>query len=275
MILLFIFILAAAAIPLIFYDSSNRIETEEITVTLEGLSAAFDGFRIVHLSDQHGREFGRGNEKLLSIVRSLTPDIIVITGDIIDDARQTSMLPALLGGLVSVAPTYYVNGNHEYAATGLGTLCEMIEGLGVTVLLNRWTDIERSGQFIRLLGIQDPNGPADIQPLGALVAAARAAPPSKPFIVAISHRYERFGEYAALSLPLTFVGHAHGGLVRLPFTDGLIGPGREWFPQYTSGLYELAGAQMITSRGLGSNTDAPRFLNPPHVVLAILETKGD
>ena len=94
------------------------IQTTVTQVELSGLPAEFDGFRIAHLSDFHGYEFGANNEELLRKVAEQQPDLIVITGDIIDHKSQFGMITPLAKGLCAIAPTYYVTGNHEWS---LGT----------------------------------------------------------------------------------------------------------------------------------------------------------
>jgi SAM-dependent methyltransferase len=119
-------------------------------------------------------------------------------------------------------------------------------------------------------GIDDRNGPADMITPEAFISDIRKAE-GEPFLIVLVHRNSYLQRYAGLGAQLVLCGHAHGGLIRLPFTEGLIGPAREWFPQYTGGVYTSAGTIMLVSRGIGNHTGIPRFLNNPEVVVAVLK----
>jgi len=86
-------------------------------------------------------------------------------------------------------------------------------------------------------------------------------------VIALYHRNNQLQMFSEFGVDLVLSGHAHGGMVRLPFTDGLIGGNYEWFPTYTSGLYTRGGTNMIVSRGVGNHFGWTRFLNNPEVVV--------
>ena len=222
---------------------------------LPGLPGEFDGYTIVHLSDLHGHEYGEGSADLLALVREQKPDLIVITGDLIDQEGQLQMVPVLARGLAAIAPAYYVTGNHEWS---LGTakvkdLKNLLAQCGVTALSNQYEILERDGARIVLAGVDDPNGYADQKTPEALYAQIKGAAPGL-FTVLLAHRNDRFDQYAAAGYGFVMSGHAHGGIVRLPFTDGLVGTDRQWFPERTSGLYTVGNSTLFVSRGLGNNT---------------------
>jgi predicted MPP superfamily phosphohydrolase len=121
------------------------------------------------------------------------------------------------------------------------------------------------------MGLDDPNGMADQKTVGELAAELRKKQ-GDGFILLLAHRNNKADAYAAAGIDLTLAGHAHGGLIRLPFTDGLIGPSREWLPTYTAGLYKLKYGQMVVSRGLGNGERTLRLLNRPHIPLVILHS---
>ena len=98
---------------LFFYDQQNRIQTETITAASDRLPAGFDGYRIVQISDLHGKEFGEDNHILLEKTAELEPDLIAITGDVIDDPDQMGILEPLARGLAAIAPTFYVTGRRQ------------------------------------------------------------------------------------------------------------------------------------------------------------------
>lgn len=120
-----------------------------------------DGARIVVLSDLHGRRFGRDNSRLLEAVRKARPDIIALVGDLVDEWSGTEYLRPLLCGLTAMAPTYFVSGNHEWAAGAMSELMPLLKECGVTYLSNTFVTLERNGGAIAVAGIDDPNGFAD------------------------------------------------------------------------------------------------------------------
>lgn len=255
------------------YDQQNRIQTEVLSYASPRLPTAFDGFRVVQVSDLHGKEFGDGNETLLKKVAELEPDLIAITGDIVDNVSQFSMITSVAEGLVAIAPTYYVTGNHEWAIKEAYTVKALLRECGVTVLSNEFLPLERGGETIVLAGIDDPNGPYDQKTPGELADEIRAAY-GNPYILLLGHRNEYYEVYSDAGFDLTLCGHVHGGIIRLPFTDGLIdNTRRRFFPTYTAGLYDLPGGELMVSRGLGNGGSSFRLFNWPHLPVIVLKTK--
>lgn len=251
-----------------FLWQQNGLSTEEILV--DGAPEGFAGYRIAIVSDLHAKEFGDDNQRLLHFVEGLEPDLIAITGDILHEPDQLAMIPAVATGLAAIAPTYYVTGNHEWAAGVVRELEPLLEDCGVTVLSNEYVMLERGGDRLALLGAEDSNGYADQKTIGELAQEVRQDQ-GEVYELLLSHRNNRQEEYVAAGVDLTLSGHAHGGLIRLPGTDGLIGPQREFFPDYTAGLYDLAQGQIVVSRGLGNQLPAFRLFNRPDVPLVILD----
>jgi len=277
--LLIILLVIAIPVVIILYDSNTRLVTDEYELFYDNLPGAFDGYRIVLLADLHGAEHGENNERLVERVRDANPDIITIVGDLIDDYQpgnpvdqQIEISRTLVTQLVQIAPVYYVSGNHEWATGRMLEIFAMLEESGVTVLRNQYRTLTRGGDSIILAGVDDPNGPADMTTPTELVD--RIYENENPdFIIMLSHRNYNLGLYSRLGVDLILSGHAHGGMVRLPFTDGLIGPYGEFFPTYTSGVYTRGSAHMVVSRGLGNHFGWTRFLNNPHVVVVELRAR--
>lgn len=257
-----------------FFWQQESIVTETYTVSSPDLPAAFDGLRIVHLSDLHGKEFGEGNARLLTAVADLKPDLIAITGDLIDREEQLAMVPALARGLAAIAPTYYVTGNHEWAVRRVNDLKGILTQCGVTVLSGEYVLWEREGATLAVAGVDDPNGPFSSTD-GAGLNAAIQAGQGEVFTLLLSHR-DTVETYESWGFDLTLCGHGHGGVWRLPILDkGILSTNRTLFPAYDGGLYELEnGTACVVSRGLGSNTvpfRAFRLFNRPDLPLIILE----
>ena len=251
------------------------LQTTRVQVELSGLPQGFDGFKIVHLSDLHGHEYGEGNRELLDRVRTESPDLIVITGDLIDQKEQLAMAPALARGLAAIAPAYYVTGNHEWALRS-GTVKELKNLLGqcgVTALSNQAELLERNGAQIVLAGVDDPNGYADQTTPEELYTWIQERHPGA-FTLLLAHRNDRFGQYANAGYDFVMSGHGHGGIIRLPFLGGLIGTDRSFFPPWTAGVYTVGDSTLFVSRGLGNNTvpfQGFRVFNRPELAVVTLK----
>ena len=250
----------------------------QVTVTqvgVHGLPDGFEGLRIVQISDLHGHEYGQDSEALLALVAQQAPEFIVVTGDLIDQESHLAMVPALARGLAAIAPTYYVTGNHEWAVGGVPRLKGILTECGVTVLSNQYVTLERNGDSLVLAGVDDPNGYADQKTPEELYGEIQREAGDLCTIL-LAHRNDRFDQYAAAGYDLVISGHAHGGIVRLPFTAGLLGTDRKLFPTWTAGVYTLGDSTLFVSRGLGNNTvpiHGFRLFNRPD--LAELELTGE
>lgn len=257
---------------LLLADSNLRIVGTEYELVYSTLPEGFDGFTVVQLSDVHGALFGRDNGDLLKKVRAAAPDIIAVTGDLADADTDLRRVDALLAGLRDIAPVYYVSGNHEWSDGVLTQLMEILEARGVRYLRNEYEVLERGGEAIVLAGVEDPNGWADQPEPDAFAASLRRERPGD-FVLLLGHRNYWVREYPTLPVDLILCGHAHGGIIRLPFAGGLLGQGRVLFPDYDAGLYESGSYRMLVSRGLGNSVGIPRFLNNPELVTVTLRAR--
>ena len=259
-----------------FHWSNHSLQVQRFTFTSPRLPAGFDGCVIVQLSDLHGALFGEDNRDLLKVVAKERPDYIFLTGDLLDQYRATphSYAVSLGGALADIAPTYFVTGNHEWALPDVPGLKRALEVAGVQVLTNEYTVLARDGDNAVLAGIDDPNGYADQKTPEELAEEVRAAF-ADPFWILLAHRNNYFeDEYCRLGADLVISGHGHGGLVRLPFTDGLVSVERTFFPSYTAGFYQAGGADLFVSRGLGNSGRTFRLFNRPQVAVLTLKREG-
>lgn len=253
------------------------LELNTYTISSRGLPDAFDGYRIAQVSDLHNAEFGGGNQRLLDMLREAEPDMIAITGDLID-SRKTNIAVALAFAeeAVRIAPCYYVSGNHEARVLEYRELKAGLEAAGVTVLDDARVEIEISGKSITIIGVNDPSFLADYLTSDAAVMDRKLSELSSEdasFTILLSHRPELFDAYAAHEMDLVLTGHAHGGQFRLPLIGGLIAPNQGLFPKYDDGLYSEGNTNMIVSRGLGNSIIPFRFNNRPEVVLIELKSQ--
>ena len=262
-----------ALCALFLWWSNHALQTQRFTYASPRLPEGFDGCVIVQLSDLHGAYFGEDNQELLSRVREAGPDYIFLTGDLLDQYRKTphSYAAALGGALADIAPTYFITGNHEWALPGVRKLMREMEEAGVAVLSNEYVLLERSGDRVLLAGIDDPNGFADQKTPEELAQEVREAW-GDGFWLLLAHRNNYFEkQYSLLGADLVISGHGHGGLIRLPFTDGLVSAERRLFPSYTAGFYTANGSDVFVSRGLGNSGLTLRLFNRPEVVVLTLE----
>lgn len=272
------YVLAGIFLVLIVWTvwENSALERNTYTIRSPELPDVFDGCRIAQVSDLHNAEFGDRNQRLLEMLREAEPDMIAITGDLID-SRKTNIAVALAFAeeAVKIAPCYYVSGNHEARVSEYQDLKTGLEAAGVTVLDDAQVRIEVSGESITVIGVNDPSFHADYLTSDAAVMDRKLSELSLEaagFTILLSHRPELFDTYADHNMNLVLSGHAHGGQFRLPLIGGLIAPNQGLFPKYDAGLYSDGSTNMIVSRGLGNSIIPFRFNNRPEVVL--IELKG-
>ena len=254
---------------------NTALEVNEYEVVSDRIPQGFEGFRIAQVSDLHNAEFGEGNEKLIQLLSQTDPDIIVLTGDLID-SRHTDIEIALdfARQAIKLAPVYYVSGNHEARVREYEDLKMGLAEAGVVILENQNVQITREGESITLMGIDDPSFQEDYL-FGDSESVARQAiedlqNESDGYTILLSHRPELFDLYVDTGMDLVFSGHAHGGQFRLPFVGGLVAPNQGFFPKFDEGRFTEENTTMIVSRGVGNSIIPIRFNNRPEIVLVTL-----
>ena len=271
---------AAVLVALVIWIAwgNTALELNTYTVSSAKLPQSFDGYRIAHVSDLHNAEMGKDNEKLLTILRDADPDMIAITGDLID-SRSTNVEIALnfIREAVKIAPCYYVTGNHEARVNEYDELKSGMEAAGVIVLEDARTEISLEGKTITLIGVNDPSYQTDY-----LFGDSETVMNTKledlhtgndGFTLLLSHRPELFDTYVDQDVDLVLSGHAHGGQFRLPFIGGLVAPNQGLFPEYDAGIYTEGNTNMLVSRGVGNSILPFRINNRPEVILIELQAE--
>ena len=271
---------AAVLVALVIWIAwgNTALELNTYTVSSAKLPQSFDGYRIAHVSDLHNAEMGKDNEKLLTILRDADPDMIAITGDLID-SRSTNVEIALnfIREAVKIAPCYYVTGNHEARVNEYDELKSGMEAAGVIVLEDARTEISLEGKTITLIGVNDPSYQTDY-----LFGDSETVMDTKleelhteddVFTILLSHRPDLFDIYADHGMDLILSGHAHGGQFRLPFIGGLVAPNQGLFPEYDAGIYTEGNTKMLVSRGVGNSILPFRINNRPEVILIELQAE--
>ncbi len=234
----------------------------------------FSNYKIVQISDFHNI---KTKDKLIKSIKNENPNIIVITGDLIDSYKtNVNRAVEFINKIIDIAPIYYINGNHESRIIGYVELKKQLEKLSVNVLDNKMIRLEYKGAFIDLFGISDPEFSTNLYMSNTEkidMVLKKFDFSINSYKILLSHRPELLDVYASYPINLVFSGHAHGGQFRLPFIGGLYAPDQGLFPKYTTGIYELNNTKMVVSRGLGNSIIPIRFNNRPEIVIVTLNKK--
>jgi len=253
-------LIIAIAFAMFVYYQDYVLQVTNIKIATDKISAPV---RIVQLSDLHGAEFGKDNERLIELVKTQKPDIICFTGDLIDKRRkQIDGGINLLIELKKIAPIYYIPGNHEFYSGLSDVIYSRLNDAGINVMQCDIAEFDKDGAKIQILGLSE-----------AEVTKAEITDKISEFEkldgykILLSHYPENFKKYQKDNIDLMLAGHAHGGQIILPFIGGLYAPGQGFFPKYYRGLYEENGVKMVVSRGLGNSLFPLRIFNRPEVVV--------
>ncbi len=258
---------------------NNSIMVTQTTIKNTKIPTAFNGYRIAHISDLHNKRFGAGQSGLLSRLKEAKPDIIVVTGDLIDRRRtDIGIAMEFINGAVAIAPVYYVPGNHEAWSGVYPELAVLLEAAGAVVLDNRGVLLAKEGEFITLYGVLDrkfwrTDTAGESIAMFDEALTAMANPEDTNFRILLSHRPELLELYSDKAMDLVFSGHAHGGQIRLPVIGAILVPDQEFPPKYTEGVYEKGPTTMVVSRGLGNSIIPIRTFNRPEVVVVTFKTR--
>lgn len=286
-------ILAASVIWNVYWNS--RIVVHTYTHVNEEVPQAFDGFRIVQLTDLHSVRSEKQGQLVYDMICGQNPDVICVTGDLVDSryyakhgVEGEALTLALMEKLITLAPVYFIYGNHEMILLDNpqnNGFKIALEKLGVQIINNELVSYtkETDGEFIYIGGIQDPstlykdyryaflsnNG----ERMEAMLDAVTVGVRNEEFFLLLSHRPEYLEMYDQYPVDLVLTGHAHGGQFRLPFVGGVYAPGQGIFPKYTAGLYETDDLEMYVGTGIGNSVIPVRIFNPPEILTIILETQ--
>ncbi|MCI9462461.1 MAG: hypothetical protein HFI48_01055 [Lachnospiraceae bacterium] len=257
---------------LVMYYDCHRF----VTVTYDIESEKITGeYTFVLLSDLHNKTFGEKNEKLLTQIKALSPDAVLVAGDMLtafDNAEKCKVAAELMKELAADYPVYYGMGNHEHRI-GLcqgefreiyDAYIEKLYQFGIEPLINESVYLPSAN--INISGLQvDRCYYRKVRkypmPEGYMERLL-GAPRKDSLQILIAHNPDYFTDYAKWGADLTVSGHVHGGLMRLPFLGGVMSPKLTLFPAYDGGRYEQDRSVMIVSRGLGTHTLPIRIFNP-------------
>ncbi len=249
-----------------------NIETDKLEIE--------NGFKIAHISDYHNTQKTLLNKLILSSLETVKPDLIVITGDLVD-SRKTNIEKGIdfVSKIIELAPVYYVTGNHECNISiddqsAFDNLIKELDALGVEVLRGEDSVISLpDNEEIKIFGIDDPyfhcGSSSEVKDTTDFLCASFDVN-NEQFNILLAHHPEQLDVYSKYKFDLVYSGHAHGGQGRL-FGMGLIAPDQGFFPKYTSGLYEEEDTKLVVSRGIGNSVVPVRIFDRPHLIYTIIK----
>lgn len=267
-------VLVLVALALVYYAfriEPNWLDVRRVEIALPRLPAGLDGFTIGQLSDLHVHEGGAPDvlRRAIAAVDSARPDLVVITGDLVDRGYEIDEAIALLKTL-STRPAYAIFGNHDYGV-GEGrprVLARALESLGIVVLRNQAVPLEWRGHRLWIVGVDDPCTERD----DLAKATAELGPDDYPRLL-LTHTPKTIYELGPGEADLALAGHTHGGQIFVPILTALVLS--RIYSRYSHGLYFVGDTALYVSRGLGSIALPARFLRRPEVTLLTLRARPD
>lgn len=274
-------VLAAMAGGVVICDT-NRFVVRKYTLSSKKIDSPY---HFVMLSDLHGKNFGKANERLMKEIDRINPEGVYIAGDMITakPGKDFSVTAAFIRELSEKYPVYYGSGNHEYRMEiykkKYKDMSERFETAirhkGLERLKNRKIPVKNRNITVYGVEIDKEFYKKTHVPkmTGAYLEKKLGRPDRSRFNILIAHNPSYFPAYAEFGADLVLSGHVHGGIARIPFLGGVISPALRLFPKYDGGRYREGESVMILGRGLGTHTIPVRFLNPGELVEVIVNPR--
>mgnify|MGYP001172601497 FL=1 len=259
----------------------NTLEVTKYVVENKKVPKEFDGYNIVQISDLHSKLFGENNKKLIQKIKSLNPDIVVVTGDLIDGENNNyNVALDFMKEISKLYRVYYIIGNHEQKSLikkykdEYKDYFNKLHQIDFVNLDNNKVEIVKGDSNINLYGLTVPYScykylfdnqettSIDIDFLEEKLGKVDR----EQFNILLAHTPFYFDEYEKWGADLTLCGHVHGGIVRFPIVGGLLSPDRKFFPKYDLGEYTKNKSTMIVSKGLGGSKVLIRVNCKPEIV---------
>ena len=255
---------------------NKKLKVRKTTLKFDKLPQAFDNYKIAQVSDIHCDRVGLSDLSFIKKIKDFNPDIIVITGDVLDSYNNDMDIAYnILSQLAIIAPCYFVSGNHELRLPEeYEQLINIMKKLNITYMNNSKQLITKDNESINLVGVEDYNffkNEDKLNHRANFIKTLEELYSPNHFNILLSHRPEKFPIYADIKYELIFSGHAHGGQWRIPFVGGIFSPSQGFFPKYTNGNYVLEDSTLIVSQGLGNSSFPIRINNRIELVLATLK----
>jgi len=265
-LIIFLLIFFGLGYYMMIFEPQN-IQIERHIITLENLPQSFDGTKIVQLSDLHSYWFSSREKKVLEMVEELEPDFVFITGDFVDPATKITDQD------LSSVKTFWQELGKSYQGRIFGVLGNhdpreiknLLERSEIAILDNENRKIIVNGEFIYLIGVDDPSaGRADLK-------KAMKGIENEATNILLAHGPEIINQVLGKRIDLVLVGHTHGGQVNIPFLEELfleqLKPLSKYGRKYTSGLFKIDNTYLYVNRGIGTSIFPIRFNCPPEITL--------
>lgn len=268
--------------------SNKKLTKKHYVISSRKIPEAFDGKKLLFLSDLHNVQLGRNNKRLIEAIDREKPDYILAGGDMLVSkaGNHSNQAVSLMEELTKRYPVYCGNGNHEERLLWRQKECpeagkiyreyvEALKSCGVHHLYNKTVRINEGDSFLYLSGLELSEfyySKFSQHILSKAYIEKRLGTCERDsFHILLAHNPSYFETYADWGADLTLSGHFHGGIVRLPFIGGVIAPSYRLFPKYDAGLFRIGKKRMIVSTGLGSHSIKLRLFNPPKIDIITLE----
>lgn len=267
------------------YFQVNALEVSRYIIASEKLGEEFSGKRMLHLGDLHGKSFGKDNKRLIRLIDEQKPDVVFLTGDLIDaDKKDYSPVYCLLKHLTEHYKTYYIIGNHEQKAPikknkkVYERYFKEIKELDLRQMCNERFVLDSEFEIVQegginLYGLELPfssyryllsNREAEAIDL-EFMEKRLGRLDTNEFNLLLTHNPLYFKEYVKFGADMILAGHVHGGIVRLPFIGGVFSPDRTFFPKYAFGEYKDEKTTMFVTKGLGGSALLMRINCRPEI----------
>ena len=249
------------------WSAIRPVEVKRVSVRLKKLPGSLNGLRLVQLTDMHigltiGRDFV---EDVVRKVNALEPDIVAITGDLIDGSvEDLGAAVAPLGEIEARLGTFFVTGNHEYYS-GADSWLAFLGTLDIRVLRNEHVELSKDGEAIHLAGVDDWTAHQFGNGHGSDMARAMAGRDASKPVILLAHQPIQFDEARAHGVDLQISGHTHGGQI---FPFGLL---TRLAQPFLSGLHQRGDSQIYVSSGTGYWGPPMRIAAPAEITLIELD----
>lgn len=270
----------AALLAARLYLDNTLIQVSKYEINSDKIPKEFNKFKIVHLSDFHSYGLKRDNLKIFEVIEEESPDVIVMTGDMINKYdRNFKKFLNLAEVLSKKYKIYYIIGNHEIRLRkeDLEFILKKLSDFGIRILKDEKVTIVRKKEHINIYGINIPlsyykiiNKPDNV---GEVISKLLKSCKKEEYNIVLAHNPLYFEQYSKENVDLILSGHVHGGMIRLPLLGAILSPERKFFPKYSSGIYEMNNKKLLVSRGLGHSKNGVRLFNRREIICITLNSQ--
>lgn len=268
----------------------DSIEKNEYIIESSKIPKEFNNFNIVQISDLHNKSFGKDNKKLLKAIDELNPDIIVITGDLVDgENKKFNVALNLIEDLTRKYKVYHIIGNHEQKSLIkrykdlYSSYFKELYSKNIINLENEVVKIEKNNSHMNIYGLIVPLDyyiyffnnykNKNLKLDKSFIENTLGKINKNEYNILLAHTPFFFEDYSSWGADLILSGHVHGGIIRVPYVGGLLSPNRKFFPKYDFGTYNKEESTMLLSKGLGGSRILMRINCRPEIVKITLKNK--